>query len=143
MPGFYRIRAFFIGILQNYSRKHNIPIEDLDLEIRQDVAEEEAIKIDGLLLEGSSWDKDNQCLIELGSHETYVKMPVMTLRAIKSADIRSSDFKCPFYVTNSRSGSISVSGFNSNFVGSFYLNPGANNVDHWTKRGAALVTQIH
>lgn len=68
LPGFFFTPSFLTAALQNYARKHTIPIDEVgyDFEMldmdpaRYDKAPEEGIYIQGLYLEGCGWDPVRQ-----------------------------------------------------------------------------------
>ena len=51
-------------------------------------------------------------------------------------------YTCPLYKTTARRGELSTTGHSTNFVLAVLLSTGASAVQHWVKRGAALVTQL-
>lgn len=68
--------GFLTGVLQNYARKFNIPIDSLsfeynvkdfnELELTPEtpVSDEEGVLISGLYMEGARWDKEKRIIFD-------------------------------------------------------------------------------
>lgn len=72
ISGFYFVHSFLAAPLQNYARKHKVPIDEVAYDFRMmgmDPADypakpEDGAYIHGLFLEGCAWDPDNSVLCE-------------------------------------------------------------------------------
>lgn len=74
LPGFFFPQGFLTGVLQNHSRKTNIPIDTLqfnfkvkdiyegDQKIENNVDNEEGVLIHGLHMEGARWDAEKRLI---------------------------------------------------------------------------------
>uniref|UniRef100_A0A8C3T029 Dynein axonemal heavy chain 12 n=1 Tax=Chelydra serpentina TaxID=8475 RepID=A0A8C3T029_CHESE len=116
LSGFYFTQAFLTGAMQNYARKYTIPIDLLGYEFQDtsDTAPEDGVYIHGLFLDG----------------------------AHKKSDImKSSAYICPLYKTSERKGTLSTTGHSTNFVIALLLETDKP-VQHWIKRGVALLCQL-
>uniref|UniRef100_A0A8C4YFP6 Uncharacterized protein n=1 Tax=Gopherus evgoodei TaxID=1825980 RepID=A0A8C4YFP6_9SAUR len=116
LSGFYFTQAFLTGAMQNYARKYTIPIDLLGYEFQDtsDSAPEDGVYIHGLFLDG----------------------------APKKSDIKKSTaYICPLYKTSERKGTLSTTGHSTNFVIALLLETDKP-VQHWIKRGVALLCQL-
>ena len=66
LSGFFFTQSFLTGILQNYSRRKNIPVDELSFEFlfRDDQIKkaETGANIYGLFIEGAGWDNVDEVL---------------------------------------------------------------------------------
>uniref|UniRef100_A0A8B9VSH1 Dynein axonemal heavy chain 12 n=1 Tax=Anas zonorhyncha TaxID=75864 RepID=A0A8B9VSH1_9AVES len=120
LSGFYFTQAFLTGAMQNYARKHRIPIDLLGYEFQvipqdtADTAPADGVYIHGLFLDGARWDRTKS---------------------------KSNAYVCPLYKTSERKGVLSTTGHSTNFVIALTLNTDKP-VQHWIKRGVALLCQL-
>uniref|UniRef100_A0A8C0JEA1 Dynein heavy chain n=1 Tax=Chelonoidis abingdonii TaxID=106734 RepID=A0A8C0JEA1_CHEAB len=120
LSGFYFTQAFLTGAMQNYARKYTIPIDLLGYEFQvipkdtSDSAPEDGVYIHGLFLDGARWDRTKS---------------------------KSNAYICPLYKTSERKGILSTTGHSTNFVIALLLETDKP-VQHWIKRGVALLCQL-
>lgn len=138
--------------LQNYARKHAIPIDTVgyDFEMlgvdatayRGLPPPPEGMHVEGLYLEGAGWDAAGKQLAESEPGVLFVPAPVMWLRP-KPLDQFASypHYNCPMYRTADRRGVLATTGHSTNFI-IFVRLPTANTAQHWVMRGVALLTQL-
>ena len=158
----YWISAFFFpqgfntAVLQTYARKTEEAIDKLtfrtnvlDKKLGDEGIEipEDGVNINGLHLEGASWDFEKILLKEQDPGELSIEMPVIWLEPISVSKLKKIGYyECPLYKTSKRQGELSTTGHSTNFVMYFYLKydetDSNKDSEHWIRRGTALLTQL-
>jgi len=169
ISGFFFTQAFITGTLQNYARKHNIPIDEVAFDFKvmtekemkkaDDTKPEDGAYIRGLFMEGAKWDGTRRAIGESDPRVLFVSMPYIHLTpnhkdlvpVVKGvAEHFTGDplgtahvYMCPVYKTSLRQGALSTTGHSTNFV-MFIRIPMSKEHDqkHWIKRGVAMLTQL-
>jgi dynein heavy chain len=146
MPGLFFPQSFLTGILQNHSRKYQIPIDKLSFEaviIPDDPdsltrAPADGAYIHGLFFDGAAWDSNLKSLGDTETNAVYTNCPVIHI--IPRPDFKHpvQDYLCPVYRTSERAGVLSTTGHSTNFVVALNV-PTNEKPDKWILRGAALL----
>uniref|UniRef100_A0A7N8WP92 Dynein axonemal heavy chain 12 n=1 Tax=Mastacembelus armatus TaxID=205130 RepID=A0A7N8WP92_9TELE len=122
LSGFFFTQAFLTGAMQNYARKHHVPIDLLGFDFESKTSPEDGVYVIGLFLDGARWDKGRYMFIQ-GTEQSQ-KLYV-----------------CPLYKTSERKGTLSTTGHSTNFVIAMML-PTSRSPQHWIKRGVAMLCQL-
>lgn len=149
LSGFFFVQSFLTAGLQNYARKHKIPIdmvgydfEMLGMDPKQyTTPPSEGVYVHGLYLEGAGWDAAGK-LTESAPKVLFVPAPLMWFRP-KQVDqfAQYPHYSCPVYRTAERRGVLATTGHSTNFVMYVKL-PTDQDPKHWIMRGVALLTQL-
>ncbi|KAJ8667916.1 hypothetical protein QAD02_009579 [Eretmocerus hayati] len=146
ISGFYFPQAFLTGTLQNFARKHGVPIDTIDFgfEVLRDKPQarpEEGCAVYGLFLEGCRWDGTS--LIESLPKELFTEMsPILFRPEVNHKRPEKGFYECPVYKTVTRAGTLSTTGHSTNFVLAVEI-PTRDPPSHWTIRGVALICSLN
>lgn len=150
LSGFFFTHAFLTGVLQNYARKHGVPIDTISFDFEfldtplSDFTSspEEGAYVHGIFLEGATWDASQRCLAEPRPKVLASEAPVLWLKPAPSGSHQSYDhYLCPLYRTAERRGVLTTTGHSSNFVIDIKV-PTDVNPRHWIKRGVAALLSL-
>ena len=169
ISGFFFTQAFITGTLQNYARKHAIPIDKAEFDFRvltpQEIEHaknhkpEDGAFVRGLFMEGARWDTKAHVIAESLPRELFVSMPFIHLspklrtqvpvvegvpeQYTGSTNGTAHVYMCPVYKTSFRQGTLSTTGHSTNFVMFIRIPMAAQHKQkHWIKRGVAMLTQL-
>lgn len=151
LSGFFFPQGFMTGCLQTYSRKHMIPIDQLNFAFKVLKAEEpdeiekgpeDGVYINGLFMDGARYDREEQCVMDQFIGELYDKMPIIWFIPKQNHVPNPEDYSCPVYKTSVRAGVLSTTGQSTNFVLPVELKS-KENPRNWTLKGTALLCQLN
>jgi len=125
ISGFFFPQGFMTGIVQNFARKYQLPIDTVSLgyKMMEESAEQLVEKpkdgayIDGLFLEGARWHKGRKELVDPKPKELFSPMPVIHLQPEQGRQQpKGGIYRCPVYKILTRTGTLSTTGHSTNFV---------------------------
>jgi len=152
MSGLFYPQGFLTGVKQTYARKHELEINKLDFSFKclewqeKEMVPEppmDGVYVYGLFLEGAKLDRKKKSLAEQSPGELYWKMPVIWFLPMLIEEMvkpKHPPYISPCYKTSLRQGVLSTTGQSTNFILSVNLPTTDKPPNHWTKRGAALLT---
>ncbi|EDV29711.1 uncharacterized protein TRIADDRAFT_18356 [Trichoplax adhaerens] len=166
ISGFFFPQGFLTGVLQNYARKYNYPIDQLSFHFSvypqyinqgetsktdftstsQDTIDievpENGVLIHGLFMDACRWNDDSMMVSDSLPGEITSILPVLHLEPRKECIPDDNCSKFPLYKTSARAGVLSTTGHSTNFVVMVSL-PTDLDDDHWIARGSALLCQLN
>merc|ERR1719335_1227626 len=140
MSGFFFPQGFMSGVLQNYARRHSLPIDKavfnfqmLDqVDSSDEVLEgpDDGCFVEGIFLEGAMYNKGSRSLEVSRPKELFTLAPIIWFVPAKDRRLPlgvTKAYDCPLYKVVSRAGTLSTTGHSTNFV--IGLDIPANNED--------------
>ncbi|XP_032809855.2 dynein axonemal heavy chain 3-like isoform X2 [Petromyzon marinus] len=149
ISGFFFTQSFLTGALQNFARKHKVPIDQLGFQYHITEHEKHVVErpdagvyITGLFMEGGRWDREKRVIGESLQKILYDSLPVMWLKPVeRSTAEETSTYACPVYKTSARRGIVSTTGHSTNYVLTVKF-PTDQPSNHWVTRGVACLCQL-
>ena len=144
------MQSFLTAGLQNYARKHGIPIDMVEYDYETlgmdhkmyNRAPEQGVYVHGLYLEGCRWDPLEKQLAESLPKVLFSPAPCLWLRPKRVDKLgQFPHYSCPLYRTVERKGVLATTGHSTNFV-MFVKLPTSQPASHWTMRGVAMLTSL-
>jgi len=150
MSGFYYPQGFMTGALQNFSRKYQYPIDQLNFKFavldaydpnELESAPKDGVYIYGLFMDAARWDPKQKSVVEPRFGELYSRMPILHFEPEQNHVLNPDLYECPVYKTSVRAGTLSTTGQSTNFILAVEL-PTNKVPDHWITLGVALLCQL-
>ena len=154
---FFFPQGFLTGALQNYARKHMLPINTLEFGFivlegdgdddrsndHEDILEppEDGVIIYGIHIQGMRWDGIKNCLEDSKKGEMFSGLPPVHFLPARNRKVQPGCYVTPVYKTTARAGSLSTTGTSTNFVVAVEL-PSAQPSLHWILKGGAGILNL-
>eukprot|EP00798_Chlamydomonas_sp_ICE-L_P026349 gene26349-17446_t len=144
ISGFFFTPSFSTAALQNYARKHKLPIDTVGYDfvmMNMDPEEyhkgpEDGVYIHGLFLEGCAWVEGDKHLI------LFEPAPVIWLKPMLVEDFPEyPHYQCPVYRTAERRGVLATTGHSTNFL-MFVRMPTVKQDWAWTMAGVCMLASL-
>jgi dynein heavy chain len=149
LSGFFFTQSFLTGCLQNYARKHSIPIDLLAFEFHITPTKtaatrpEEGQYINGLFMEGARWGIKESSIVESTPKILYDQLPIIWLKPGERSKFNlDNTYDCPVYKTSARRGVLSTTGHSTNYVMSMRI-PTNVPEEQWIRRGVACLLALN
>uniref|UniRef100_A0A0A9X8R5 Dynein heavy chain 8, axonemal n=1 Tax=Lygus hesperus TaxID=30085 RepID=A0A0A9X8R5_LYGHE len=143
MTGFFNPQGFLTAMKQEVARAHKgwaLDAVYLDNKVTKHFTQvisagpKEGVYVYGLYLDGCSWDKKQDRLVESVPKVIYTEMPMIHIFAINTNEPRPKDmYTCPVYKKPRRT--------DLNFITPLWL-PCKFSFEHWILRGVGLLCDI-
>ena len=139
LGAFFHPDEFLNGVMQMYSRKHNVAYDSLSwittpvANVTEDslsLPPQEGVYIAGLPIEGAKWDYEKQCLIDCTFKELKNNLPVIHMLPTQKTDVydKETTYECPVYRTQNRgTGALDL----PNYIVSLFLPTPTIKPEHW------------
>ncbi|KAG7205246.1 hypothetical protein KM043_018326 [Ampulex compressa] len=148
ISGFSFVHAFLTATTQNYARKYKIPIDKIDFDFEViaayelNTSPEDGVYVYGMYLTGARWDMRKMLLEESYPKVLWERMSIIWMKPCKLDSLLIKNrYECPLYITSARFGVLKTTGHSTNYILSILLNTDRI-VNHWIKRGLALLCQL-
>ncbi|VDN99016.1 unnamed protein product [Rodentolepis nana] len=168
ISGFFFPQGFLTGVLQNYARKYDFPIDHLSFDFtvlpnfrdqetyirlmdtlkyeeihpedRTIAIPEDGVLIHGLFMDGFRWDINTMMIADSLSGVTMEPMPMIHMKPEMDFKPDTDRYVAPLYKTSTRAGVLSTTGISTNFITAIPL-PSSEPQERWISYGAALLCE--
>ncbi|CAH8627144.1 unnamed protein product [Schistosoma bovis] len=168
ISGFFFPQGFLTGILQNYARKYNYPIDHLTfhfnvlpyyrnqeeisiaisklrlgeiLEVDKMINKpKDGVLVHGLFMDGFRWDDKTMQITDSILGEMLSIMPIIHMKPEMDYIPDSNDYIAPLYKTAARAGVLSTTGMSTNFIVAVPLKTNKPQA-YWIEMGASLLCE--
>ncbi|GIL57271.1 hypothetical protein Vafri_12526 [Volvox africanus] len=150
LSGFFFTPSFTTAALQNYARKHTLPIDIVGFDFvmmgtdpaAYTTPPEDGVYVHGLFLEGCAWDSLGHKLCESRPKVLFESAPVIWLQPRPTDQFTEEpSYECPVYRTAERKGVLATTGHSTNFLMMIRM-PSDLPQWHWTLRGVCMLCSL-
>ena len=149
LPCFFFPQGFLTAVLQNYSRKFQVAIDELSFtyefqksynikELKESAGD--GVFIYGMFFQAAEFDITNMSMGDSKPGETYSTCPIIKFTPVRRHKPNEQDYACPMYKTPERAGELSTTGHSTNFIGCVEI-PTQVRYEYWVLKGAALLSE--
>jgi len=154
---FFFPQGFLTGALQNFARKHHVPINTLEFGYavmegdgdddrandHESITEhpEDGVIIYGVHVQGTRWHPTEDKLVEAEKGVMFSGLPPIHFLPAQNHVIPEDCYVTPVYKTTARAGSLSTTGTSTNFVVAVEL-PSDRGSGFWVLNGAAGILNL-
>ncbi|XP_078146083.1 dynein axonemal heavy chain 6 [Centroberyx gerrardi] len=170
ISGFFFPQGFLTGVLQNHSRRYNLPIDELNfrfnmvpayrdqaavcealrtlppntkLDMDEELPEpENGVLVHGMFMDASRWDDVNMVIEDALPRVMNAMLPVVHFEPQQNYVPEPELYHAPLYKTSARAGTLSTTGHSTNFVVTVML-PSKRPSDYWISKASALLCQLN
>ncbi|XP_076166258.1 dynein axonemal heavy chain 7 [Ptiloglossa arizonensis] len=140
-------KMFFSAILLTFSKRYNVPIEEIIFEFevtteeKMDIENIDVYFIRGLHLSGARWDFEKNILAESVTNVFWQDMPPIRFKCLRNKKSIVDVYKCPVYISAIQRADKNIQFTSKNYIISIPLK---TNIDqtHWIKCGTALFCHV-
>ncbi|PNH03664.1 Dynein heavy chain 7, axonemal [Tetrabaena socialis] len=150
LSGFFFTPSFTTAALQNYARKHTLPIDTVGFDFvmmgtdpsTYETPPEDGVYVHGLFLEGCAWDASERQLCESRPKVLFENAPIIWLQPRPTDQFSDYPcYDCPVYRTAERRGVLATTGHSTNFL--MMIRVPSDRPDwHWTMRGVCMLGSL-
>ncbi|CAH8560243.1 unnamed protein product [Schistosoma turkestanicum] len=168
ISGFFFPQGFLTGVLQNYARKYDYPIDHLTfnfnilphyrnqeeisaamsklrlgemLKVDKMISKpEDGVLIHGLFMDGFRWDDKTMQVTDSILGETLSIMPIIHMKPEMDYEPDPNDYIAPLYKTAARAGVLSTTGMSTNFIVAVPLKTNKPQA-YWIEMGSCLLCE--
>jgi len=155
MSGFFFPQGFMSGVLQNYARRHSLPIDKAVFNFQMlDVVEsadeilegpDDGCFVEGIFLEGAMYNKTSRTLEASRPKELFTHAPIIWFVPAKDRRLPlgvTKAYDCPLYKVVSRAGTLSTTGHSTNFVICLDIPATKEPTENWICAGVAAFLSL-
>lgn len=147
LSGFTFPTGFLTAVLQTCARQNNVSVDSLSWDFIVSTVDDgnitqqpkDGVWVKGLYLEGAGWEKRSACLIEAEPMQLVCTLPTVHFKPVENRKKAGKGmYNCPCYYYPNRAGDAG----RPSFIVSVDLKAGSATIDHWVKRGTALLLSL-
>ncbi|KAK2185461.1 hypothetical protein NP493_233g02018 [Ridgeia piscesae] len=147
LSGFTFPTGFLTAVLQKAARQNSVSVDTLTWEFTVLTVDDsnltgppkDGVYVKGMFLQGAGWDKKNACLLEAEPMQLVCNIPSIHFKPVEARRrALKGVYNCPCYYYPNRAGTND----RPSFIVMVDLKTGEKPLEHWTKRGTALLMSM-